>query len=65
MDGLKNGKGTYYYANGNIFEGIWKNDKKEGYGVYSYLTTGEKYEGDWMQGEKHGQGTFHFAYGDV
>jgi hypothetical protein len=52
--GLKQGKGTYYYLNGNIYEGDWKNDKKEGFGIFIYKTTNEKYVGEWINGERWG-----------
>ena len=36
-NGLRNGKGIEYYANGNIkYDGDWINDKREGNGKYYY-----------------------------
>lgn len=26
------GKGVYYFSNGSIYDGMWKNDLKHGYG---------------------------------
>ena len=34
---MKSGKGTYTYTNGNKYYGDWKNDKKNGKGIF-YLT---------------------------
>ena len=31
----KHGDGKYYYADGNIYEGKWRNNKKHGKGIYS------------------------------
>ena len=31
------GKGIYYYVNGEVYEGEWKNGKMERKGIYYYL----------------------------
>ena len=59
---MKCGKGGYYYVNGNKYQGEWvtylspyiikANDRKNGFGVYNYSSTGEKYEGEWKDGDK-------------
>ena len=36
----------YNTFTGNIYNGEWSNDKKNGRGVYDYKTTGEKYDGE-------------------
>jgi hypothetical protein len=38
-----NGKGTYYFSNGNIHEGEFYNGKKHGSGVFKTLNPGEVY----------------------
>ena len=43
---IKNGLGTYYYHNGNKYEGEWKNGKKNGKGIF-YLENNKKIEGYW------------------
>jgi hypothetical protein len=53
---VKNGKqgwGRYYYSNGNIYEGDWKDDLKSGRGKMNY-SNGEVYEGMWVKGKKSG-----------
>ena len=45
------------YANGDRFEGQYKNGKKSGKGIY-YFKTGEKFEGEWLKDERNGEGTF-------
>ena len=35
--GQRNGKGQYYYDNGDMYDGFWKRNKKHGYGRYTYL----------------------------
>ena len=43
----ENGKGKYYYSNGNImYEGDYFNDKYEGNGKYIH-ENGEYYIGQW------------------
>jgi hypothetical protein len=42
-DDKMNGKGTYYYANGNKYTGVWVNGKKEGQGVFIW-TNGDRCE---------------------
>ena len=33
---MKAGKGVYFYENGNCYDGDWKDDLKENYGIYKY-----------------------------
>ena len=40
----KQGYGIYHYANGNIYQGHWKDDLKNGIGTMIY-PSGSKYEG--------------------
>ena len=54
INGLKNGKGIYYFGNGDRYEGEWKNDRYEGKGIY-YFKDGRKYEGDWKNDKKEGK----------
>ena len=47
MNGNKEGKGSQYYANGELrYKGDWRNDKKEGKGWEFYENGDLKYEGD-------------------
>ena len=50
-----NGDGTYYYNNGDIYVGEWKNGKKYGKGVFSWKS-GDIYEGNWVEGKRSGIG---------
>ncbi len=36
INGNKEGKGVYTYADGDKYDGEWKNDKREGKGVHTY-----------------------------
>ncbi len=48
FNGLKHGKGVFYFANGKIFKGEWKNGQKNGNGE---LKIGEQViKGIWNNG---------------
>ena len=44
---VKCGEGTIYYADGGKLSCTWKDDKKEGKGVYLFPDCSKKYEGIW------------------
>lgn len=66
---IREGKGKYIvspsetHPNGvESYDGEWKEDKMEGYGIYHY-SNGEVYEGNWLNNMHHGQGTYKFTNG--
>ena len=57
--------GTYYYTGeylGDKYIGEWKNNKKHGYGTYTYKS-GDKYVGNYKDDKYHGQGTYTWSDG--
>ena len=44
---MAHGKGKFWHADGDIYNGEWKEDKANGYGVYKHLN-GAQYEGEWV-----------------
>ena len=54
-DDARDGKGTFYYVNGDKYVGDWKDDVQHGKGIY-YFNSGDRYEGDYVNGERTGQG---------
>ena len=57
--------GVYTYAAyGNTYTGEWKDDRRDGQGIYE-TTEGAKYEGQWSQGCQHGDGFVSFQDGSV
>ena len=47
-------KGVYYYNNGDIYEGQWKNDKCEGKAIV-YFNNGDRKMGDYSDGNQIGK----------
>ena len=43
------GFGKYYYPDGDRYEGLFSNNKREGKGVYFYID-GSRYEGEFKNG---------------
>jgi hypothetical protein len=50
-DSQGNGKGVYYYANGDKREGHWKNGQIHGDAIY-YFKDGRKYREKWDDGKE-------------
>ena len=63
MNGLREGKGTYYCNTGERYEGEWRNDKREGKGI-NYWNSGDRYEGDYKNGRREGKGIYYFNNGN-
>jgi hypothetical protein len=54
LDGRMNGHGIYTFANGDRYDGEFKNDDFDGVGT---LVEGQsRYEGQWKAGKKNGRG---------
>ena len=52
---IPHGKGVLYYANGDIYEGDFKDAKRDGKGVL-YFINDRKYVGDFKNDKYHGEG---------
>ncbi len=48
------GKGIYYYHNGDRYEGDFKNDKREGKGII-YYNNGDREMGNYFNDKKIGK----------
>ena len=64
VNGLKEGKGIFYFNDGDICEGDWRNGKMEGKGIYYYNKSGNRYESDFRNNKKEGKGIFYYNNGD-
>jgi hypothetical protein len=56
--------GRHIYSNGDVYEGRYRHNKKEGYGVM-ISQKGTRYEVQWRAGRKHGQGVIRHIDGSV
>jgi len=56
VEDQRNGNGTYYYVNGDSYQGEWYLHKRHGQGTYTYAATGSHYRGTWDDGKKKGSG---------
>ena len=56
-NGIREGKGIYYYKDNSKYEGEWKNDKIEGKGIFTWKN-GDKYEGEFKDNKREGEGTY-------
>ena len=54
----------FAYANGDKYDGQWKDGVKFGFGVYSYANK-DRYEGAFEADNMHGNGVFIYANGDM
>jgi len=52
---ITNTKGVMHYANGDKYEGEWKDGNLHGKGIY-YYKSGDKYDGEWADNKRNGNG---------
>jgi len=57
-----NGKGTYTWRDGRVYEGDYVMDKKHGHGKYRWAD-GRIYDGPWVNGKQHGEGKYILSTG--
>ena len=48
-----------------LFLGEFGLGLKQGFGRYTYYSSGDKYEGEWQNDQLHGQGTYTYSCGEV
>ena len=61
---LRQGRGKFWYVNGDVYEGHWRRNLPHGQGRLIY-TSGAVYEGAFVSGRRHGAGVLTYASGDV
>ena len=55
------GKAQVQYPNGDIYDGMFKDGLRDGYGSMTYPEAGTKYEGEWKNNLKDGIGKMTFG----
>lgn len=53
---VRNGHGRCESRNGDVYEGNWVSDMRDGQGTMTYAATGAVYEGSWTKNRRHGHG---------
>jgi hypothetical protein len=61
---MRQGRGTYRYANGDAYEGEWAAFAREGRGSYVYAN-GELFEGLWRSDKRDGAGVYLWTDGEA
>lgn len=71
----KEGKGVLLYENGRVYEGNWKNNKREGVGYERFQSNSQEqtedaqdcdiYQGEYMMGRAHGRGVYIWSNGET
>ena len=56
-------RGSYWYADGGCYDGMWQQGKMHGKGVFTY-PNGNKYDGEFVDNLKDGYGALHYANGE-
>jgi hypothetical protein len=61
------GIGLCQWTSGNVYEGIFENNVRNGFGIYTFSQDSsdelDKYEGMWRRATKHGNGTLFWRNG--
>ena len=61
---MRHGQGVMTYANGDIYDGEWKEGRMDGKGTKKFRN-GNEYEGGVKSGRAHGEGVLTYAAGDL
>ncbi len=51
---MKNGTGCYSYSNGAVYKGEFKNDNRNGQGIYYYRNGNGSVDGTWVDNKLNG-----------
>ena len=62
VNGKANGSWVEKWADGDHYEGEYRDGKKHGHGTLTF-TNGDRYEGQWRDGKHHGDGTYTWSGG--
>ena len=54
---MASGEGVLAYSNGDVYDGAWKNNLRDGRGKFTCKKDGYIYDGAWGRGRKSGIGS--------
>ena len=60
---FQGGNGTYYYTDGRLYKGGWKDGKQSGSGSLTW-PDGDSYVGAWEDGVRQGWGAYYWNNGN-
>ena len=60
LDGMKNGKGKFIWADKSTYEGEFNNNNIHGFGTYHW-SDDRTYTGEWINNKMNGQGKFRWG----
>ncbi|RLN06132.1 hypothetical protein BBJ28_00004727 [Nothophytophthora sp. Chile5] len=56
----RHGKGKCSYANGDEYDGDWRDDQRCGQGAMRYASSQDVYAGQWERDQRHGYGIYEY-----
>jgi antitoxin component YwqK of YwqJK toxin-antitoxin module len=56
---MRHGQGKFYYQDGGMYDGEWRDNKMSGYGKLFYKSGKIAYEGGWLNEQFTGRGTLY------
>jgi len=56
IDNIRHGQGLMIYNTGNVYQGLWENNQKNGFGILKDNKGVVIYEGTWKNDVYHGRG---------
>lgn len=57
------GRGSFLFENGDLYDGLWRKGEANGYGVYEFAN-GDVFKGHFEDGAMEGRGTYTYKNGD-
>lgn len=60
----KEGEGLFVHKTQGSYQGMWKNGKRDGYGIQYYPDGTKMFEGEYKAGKREGNGIYYFQHGE-
>ena len=59
---MRYGRGKFFYQDGGLYDGDWKQNRMEGQGKLYYQSGKLAYDGEWKNDQFYGQGVLYNEY---